>query len=356
MYDDNDFLILCLILPVVLGFALYQFYNRQRKAQIKPGWISIAAGNALLLVWLLSLLLLGGEIWFRYFCDRSDALSYTKLSQRWFERHFHNNSGQCRDDIDYIPAITPGTRRLSFLGDSFTAGHGVKDVNDRFANIIRSNNPTWEVHALARPGFDTGTENKFLEVILTEGYQFDEVVLVYCLNDISDLYPEWMDAVKKINEAADGGTWWFRYSYFLNTLYFLNERRNNPSMKDYFSFIKEGYQGDKWQEQKERLKRFHEIIKANGGKLRVVTFPFMQNMGNDYDYSEAHKALNAFWAEQSVPHLDLLPAFLKFSGKDLVVNPHDPHPNEKAHEVAAVEIEKFLNLPRTRSVEAKQGQ
>jgi hypothetical protein len=66
--------------------------------------------------------------------------------------------------------------------------------------------------------------------------------------------------------------------------------------------------------------------------------------------------LNAFWAEQAVPHLDLLPAFLKFSGKDLVVNPHDPHPNEKAHEVAAVEIEKFLNLPRTRSVEAKQGQ
>lgn len=251
--------------------------------------------------------------------------------------------------------MTSGTRRLSFIGDSFTAGHGVEDVNDRFANIIRRNRTDWEIHVLARPGFDTGPENKFLEVICGEGYQFDNVVLVYCLNDISDLYPDWLEAVAKINEAADSGSWWFKHSYFLNTLYFLKERRTNPHMQKYFSFIKDGYQGEIWQQQKERLKQLHAIIKSHGGELKVVTFPFMQNIGPDYEYTAAHKALGEFWAEQGVPHLDLLPTFNKYPNETFTVNAHDPHPNVEAHRIAAVEIEKFLNLPRTNNAAAQQN-
>src|SRR5262249_8762257 len=153
---------------------------RTRKS--KARWPQLIEGNALILLLLLAIFVLGGEIYFRFLYDTTDSLEYTKVSLRWKDRYWHLNSNQIRDNVDYSFANTTGKRRITFVGDSFTAGHGVRDVEDRFANRLRRAHPEWEAHALAMPGADTGDEIKMLEEGLQRGYQLDEVVLVYCLN------------------------------------------------------------------------------------------------------------------------------------------------------------------------------
>src|SRR5256885_1609541 len=172
---------------ILSGWLSVKLVRRVRRPQSYPTWCRLVIGNAVLLLLFLSLLFLGGETYYRFIYDKTDSLLYSKVSQRWLRQHWHRNANGLRDDMEYSPFRSLTRRRISFVGDSFTAGHGIKNVKHRFVNLIRERNPSWEVHMLAMPGFDTGDELDFLRTCLDHGYQLDEVVLVYCLNDVSDM-------------------------------------------------------------------------------------------------------------------------------------------------------------------------
>ena len=74
----------------------------------------------------------------------------------------------------------------------------------------------------------------------------------------------------------------------------------------------------------------------------VVTFPFLQSVGNNYEYAAAHEQLGRLWNHLGVPHLDLLPVFEGSPAGQITVNRYDPHPNEQAMAMAAGAIEPFL--------------
>jgi len=96
-------------------------------------------------------------------------------------------------------ALTPRKRRVTFVGDSFTAGFGLKNVEDRFVNRIRHVHPEWEVHAVAKPGLDTSTEVEIMHnLTVSNGYRLDLVVLVYQINDIGEVMPGRVEGYKKM--------------------------------------------------------------------------------------------------------------------------------------------------------------
>src|SRR6185295_795413 len=149
---------LFLIPPLVSGRLAVGFFRAVRAGNIKNGAGRIIAGNLIVLLFLASAIFAGGEAYYRFAYDATDSFDYSKASKRWFARHFRLNSWAVRDDMDYRVEMTPGKRRIMFLGDSFTAGHGVKEVGDRFANRLRRDHPEWEIHVVARIGYDTGDE------------------------------------------------------------------------------------------------------------------------------------------------------------------------------------------------------
>jgi len=319
------------------------------------GWKRLIVGNGLVLLFLVSTGLLCGELYYRFVYDSPDSLDGTKVSVRWFQRHYRPNNFACRDDINYVNEIAPGKRRISFLGDSFTAGHGIKDVQNRFSNLLRALHPGWEVHVLAQPGFDTSNELKSIQVLAEGGYQLDEVVLVYCLNDIQDILPDCLAAVNRVYAGIDSSGWLRRNSFFINTVAHRLDIATNKDLKSYFQILRQGYDGPAWEDQKKRLIELRDLVKSKGGRLLVITFPFLQALDTKYEYDPVHDRLERFWREQGVSHLDLRPVFKGIPAKKLTVNNFDSHPNEFANRLAATAIERFLQEKDETSTPATGG-
>ncbi len=215
-------------------------------------------------------------------------------------------------------------------------------MEDRFANIIRREHPEWEVQVLAMPGYDTGAELKFLRFLLANNYQFDQVVLIYCLNDISDLVPRRHEELDAIDREIKNRGWLLRNSFFFDIVWHRISVRRNPFMRGYFDLVKDAYQGPLWETQKQRLRELRDLVETNGGRLSVVIFPFLQALDKGYAYEQVHKQLADYWQELGVPHRDLLPLYRGMKADKITVHPFDAHPNEYAHSLAASVIGEFI--------------
>lgn len=116
----------------------------------------------------------------------------------------------------------------------------------------------------------------------------------------------------------------------------------DPGIASYFNLLNAAYNGPLWDQQKERLTALNAFVVAHGGRLSLVTFPFLHALGPEYEYRGVHDNLNRLWRELGVPHLDLLEIYASHAPSELVVGKRDAHPNEKAHAMAADVIDAFI--------------
>lgn len=339
------------LLPVAAGVCTVSFFRGLSRRAKPTGWMALVAGNALILALLLSLLFLGFETYYRFICDRTDAMGNTLVSAAWYEKYFHKNSLGLRDDLDYPMSLTPGRRRITFVGDSFTAGFGVKHVADRFVNRIRQLHPEWEVHAAAKPGLDTSTEVDLMHTLtVSNHYQLDVVVLVYQINDIGEVMPGWKNGYERLMADGFRNSWLCRNSYFVNLFYHRWQLRQNSYTQNYFDEIEAAYKGPLWEIEQIGLLAFQNLTRIRGGRqLLVVTFPYMDQAMR---FKSVHEQLGRYWKGCGVPHLDLLPVFSNLPPAKIVANPHDAHPNEYAHQLAAHAIDEFLRRVITQAPQA----
>lgn len=328
------------LLPVAAVFCTVWFFHSLSRLGQPARWPALLSGNVLVLACLSSLLFLGFESYYRFVCNRTDAMGNTLVSTAWYARYFHKNSLGLRDNIDYAMALTNGKRRVTFVGDSFTAGFGVKQVEDRFVNRIRRLHPEWEVHAVAKPGLDTSTEVEIMHnLTVSNGYRVDLVVLVYQINDIGEVMPGWVKGYKKMMADPFRNHWLCQNSYFVNLFYHRWQLRQDAYMRKYFDEVEAAYQGPLWEVEKFGLLAFENMTSIRGGRLLVVTFPYMDTA---LRFKPVHEQLDRYWKERNIPHLDLLATFSNLPPSQLVVNAHDAHPNEYAHALAAEAIDAFL--------------
>jgi len=344
MNEVSSFYLALIIIPLLTLAALW-FFRRCCKAGGKKALGYIITWNLLLTFFFLAVGFLSLETYYRFFVDTTDSFALNKISVRWFNRHYQANNVGVRDNIAYYPVKSPGKKhRVAFLGNSFTVGQGIKNVDDRFVNIIRRDCPDLEVHCLAANGLRTRAELKFVNRIAEKGYQFDYVVLCYALNDLVDLMPENRILIDRIySDYKNEMGYLDSASYFINTWYYRLKAKNDADITNYYGFVKRGYAGPEWHEQQKCLAALADTIQRRGGKLLVVTFPFFNAVGgNTYEYQYIHQQLDRFWDGINIPNLDLLPTFSSYQPAVITVNKFDAHPNELAHRLAAESIEKFI--------------
>jgi hypothetical protein len=230
-------------------------------------------------VWILAFFAVLAETLFVSLYSTTDAFSLSLISQRWNDRFVHRNNWNCRDDKRYEGEIPPGTKRLAIIGDSFAFGHGIRNIEDLVPG-------TYEIVG---------------SIINDPPRNF------FCRN-----------------------------FYLPNFLYYRMNHFRRPEVRGYFGWLKDGYTGEVWEKQKQRLDQIKNWCDERKAKLVVVVFPFMVDFRN-YAFESAHHTLTSKFASMKVPVADLLPVYRKLNGDSLVVGAFDAHPNETAHRIAAEE-------------------
>lgn len=338
MNGSDTILLLYLLAPVACVAAAWGAIRAYRRSAGTRG-VLLVAGNLAILGFLLGGVALGAELYYRFVFDSTEGFQISLTSQRWVDRYYTRNNLGVRDDVDYRRAVAPGKTRLTFLGDSYTAGYGVADVERRFVNLLRRRRPDWEVHMLARNGMDTGAHLDTLRRYLASGHRTDRIVYAYCLNDISDLLAEWNEIAGRIYEERPG--FFVENSYAVNTWYWRLRAATDPDLADYFDRLVAAYQGAEWEMQKKRLEQLTNMVRQHGAELTVVIFPFFEFLDSEL-FASIHRRIAEFFEARGVPCLNLLPIYAEHAPGELIVNRYDTHPNESAHEIAAQEIERAL--------------
>ena len=254
------------------------------RAASLPGWARLLLGNLLVLVALLAAGLLAGELYYRFGYDATDALEYNKVSVRWFERHYHQNSWGCRDKTSSMP--TPSSRAKPghlFRGFLYRGARGQGG-----GSAVRLP-PAAGPSGLGSPRagasrVDTSNELQSMCCFLTNHYEVDQVVLVCTAStDIGDLLPEGAAAMQRVYDDVDHSGWLRRHSYFVNTVYNRMGLSWNPDLKRYFRLTLAAHRGPAWPQQRQRLKELRDLVQSHGGHFSVVTFPFFQSLGPNYE-------------------------------------------------------------------------
>ena len=344
MMHENIILAMFAGLVFLTGSAVFLFFVKFRQhRRTSSRMVRMIIGNVLILALLLSSSLIGAECYFRFYYDGSDSFGVSRISRRWVDRHIVLNQQEFRDDQDYQLRRSPDKRRITFLGDSFTVAQGVNDVRNRFANIIREKRPDWEVHTLAVLGWDTPHQLEKIRQIRGI-YEFDQVVLVYCLNDIVPYAPsatrrKW----QRMREDAENTNYFTEHSYFLNLLHARRVAALNSDIGNYWQSTSQLFSGESWKQHQTALHQLKNEIEQAGGRFHVVTFPLLQSLGLDDEFRDCHGQLKVFWSSLGVPHLDLTSTLEGTPVVSLMVSRSDAHPNELAHSMAAEAILRFLD-------------
>jgi hypothetical protein len=117
--------VLCLSL-VIHTWCFFKFFPTKKYR--KSG---LVIGNVLVLACLLGVAALVGESYYRFLCVETDSFGMSLPAQRWFVLYTDLNSSNFRDE-EWTKEKPAGTRRIAFVGDSFTYGWGIEREEDRF--------------------------------------------------------------------------------------------------------------------------------------------------------------------------------------------------------------------------------
>lgn len=320
---------------------------------------------ASLSVWMMLGLLTAIEIGYALFYDTTDALDVTNVSNRWFTVHvgddlkllkFGEDDGiYYRDDLEF-PTEPDDRTHICFVGDSFTFGHGVPRVRDRFTNRLRqlsaeraamhAEDPDTVISNLSQPGTDLYWVDTIVRNVLKNGWGVDHFVYVFCLNDIDSCDPGFASRsaeLASLRQVPD--TFLFRDTYFLNWVYFRTQLLARPQVQDYYGYVREFYDGPAWDRFLKLLAGVRDECRAHEVRFTVVVFPFLHNLGPTYPFREIHAQISAGCADLQIPVVDLEPVLNRHAGQTLTVNPFDAHPNERAHAIVAGELYRKLILP-----------
>lgn len=169
MILDNSFLYVSgYIAAWLLLISIALMSIKALKKKEAKGWLYKVGANITSSIIAVLFVVLLMEGYYGFFYDEPDSYGLLLTSKRWFIKHYHYNNVGLRDDEDYFFEKGAGKKRIVFIGDSFTVGHGIKNIEDRFTGIIRNRlyreSPTgYEVYTIAKNGWETNHELDFLK-------------------------------------------------------------------------------------------------------------------------------------------------------------------------------------------------
>lgn len=265
--------------------------------------------------------------------------SQALCTRGWFEKYWQPliSPYDFRDSQTVDKEAIEGKVHISFLGDSFAAGQGIKDTHDRFPDLVREQLPAdWCVFNHAYCGADTWDELMVMDKMPYEDIHPRVVVLQWFVNDIEgaasrlglEYVPELpLMQIPLLNLLIER-------SYFFNYLYV-----HTPWQTDfgYGKFLKAAYGNPSvnGQYEKEFAQLVSWVTETEQAQLLVVLFPSMSRPEASREYLSYAQELSI---QHNLPVIDMTETVLSLSPQERRVNAFDDHPSKKVHALTAEAI------------------
>jgi lysophospholipase L1-like esterase len=311
-------------------------------------------------------------------------------------KHPDISSQGTRDDEVLIPK-PKGTFRVLVLGDSIAYGSSIpkdKTFPNRLESLLREHVGSAEVINAGVSGYSAYNE---LQYYLARGKEFepDIVVVAFCMNDVVNPRLHWGDApgVRIPDEAIPNHD--YDVNHVLPLMQKIQEQKTHtqpakvsvlehselyralaPRLSRLFApnvdsdakvptyitgedtisievLVDKSTPESKWL--RSIYDRLHAAVEAKGAKLVIALFPLAYQVDANYPFMPQEQ-IGEYCEQNSIPCLDLLPAFRQHRKEDIFLLNNSPfydiwHLTEAGHDLSAREIERFLRenklLPAT---------
>jgi len=269
------------------------------------------------------------------FIPKSSHLQVSLASWNWhyFYQNPTNNLGF--RDVNNLPLEKPNQKTIFFIGDSYTEGYGIKDVNNRFSDKIAKNVlGTYKVYNLGKSG-SALTE----QIQLFESLPFHPDILVwqFFFNDVDDIcfnngyqYPN-IDVWQGHNPVS---SFFIKNSYLINYFYF--KFSQNLVVDDFIKFVNCCSKDKKLEfELDKRIIKIKRDFCVGDKRLIFVLIPsaFDVYMANGI-YEVFEKVLK----RQNVEFINFQKELAPSTPFEYAVNKQDMHINEKASQIIAKKL------------------
>lgn len=335
-----EFCYLCCIGWLFIGLIAYDMDTpRLRSMGTKLGkskltGLLVTLTTALIIFW-------GAEAYLRVYYITTDGYGFTAMNYWWYENFYKKNLNSL-GYRDYEAKADPGNRltRIAIVGDSFTAGHGISNIDDTYAQVLeRKLGAGYDVNLVAQSGWDTIDHpawlNAYYENLKPRLPKI--VVLAYYINDIDYLLTEEKDPNTVFSFLdTKSPTGWFVLNFFVpNYLYYNLAQFTSPTRNTNFTdrLIKAHQDDAIWTQQEPHLQDFYQWTVDNDAQLIVLLWPQMAAVKES---QPALQRVRDFFSDKPNAQIaDMSPLIEGKPTLDMIVNRFDSHPSIEANRLAA---------------------
>lgn len=245
-----------------------------------------------------------------------------------------------------------GEKTVFFVGDSFTAGWGVKKIEDRFGEVaaseLKKQGKTINEINLGRYGADTRLEYHIFETFINKtNIKPNHIVLQYFVNDMDKLIP---NNLKCDLPPLNIPTWkktMIEGSYlanYISNIYPLQNNKFLPKECDYLEKLKLVYSSDSiWKQEEKQLNKFRNFCLNNKINLTIVFFPFMEDLKLAKKLG-IEKRVSTFCRKYNINFLDASNLLSKISREKRQVSKVDSHASAEVHNIVGKKIATIIKL------------
>jgi lysophospholipase L1-like esterase len=272
------------------------------------------------------------EIIFMYIPQSHEGV-LSKASQIWWEKYWTPVNALGYHDREVVNE--PGKENILFIGDSFSAGHGLKTVDERFSDIVAKQLGTekYSMYNLGVSGADTRDEARRLEEFPVKP---DVIVLQYFPNDVEKVGREkglTLSGSEPYADLSGYASTFVKRFYLPNFIYW---QLPHTSFGTFEKFVQTAYTDTTVLNAHLRdLSKMLAYRDSTSAKMYAVFIPFLFQMDKSAGYT---KPVEDYLRANGVTVITLNEAILKIPEKERVVGKNDGHGSAALNAVIAEKI------------------
>lgn len=334
-YSYTLFVIIKTICLLVSTMSLFVFSYFVYQAKIKKQFLNFI----LVIVSTVSIFILI-EIFLSFITfSTNDFADYS--NKIWIKKHFKPINSLGYRDTE--PKIESGKKNIIVIGDSFVAGHGIKNDEMFTSTMSEQLKNGYLVFNLGVCGSHTDRE---FDSLMQYPVKPDIIILAYYHNDIESAMIK-LNKTPKIENPKDQLNGLSRL--FVNNSLFANLLFSNYAKKQISTQFMESPNNDLlaymnenlWNYQKNSLDKFNYYSKDNNISLIILFFP---GMGESIAFSNfiAGVKLEEYCTNNNIKFVNLYPSIKNIPSNKRIVNKLDHHPSAEINIIVANLLQKAI--------------